>query len=89
MVRFIKVKEDKVLSGKMITNTFKFLGGFIFGAILAFLLTYTFGLIMESMSLSLYDSESDQQRNFNIFIGFAFVTALITGYLATKVGNKN
>ena len=89
MVRFIKIKEDKVLSNNMIKIIFKFVVGFIIGAFFAFLLVYAFGLLMENMSVSLYNSESDQQRNFNIFIGFSLVVALITGYLATKFGGEN
>lgn len=73
----------------MIKIIFKFIGGFILGAFLAFLLTYAFGFLMESMNVSLYDSERDQQRNFNIYIGFSIVVALVTGYFTTKIGRKN
>jgi MFS family permease len=73
----------------MIKIIFKFVGGFVIGAFFAFLIVYAFGLLMENMNVSLYDSESDQQRNFNIFIGLSLVVALITGYLATKFGRKN
>ena len=73
----------------MIKTTLKFIVGFIFGAVLAYLLTYLFGFAMESMNIVLYDSESDQQRNFNIFFGFMIVLAIIFGFLATKIGSKN
>jgi len=73
----------------MIKITLKFIGGFLIGTILVFIITYAFGYIMESMNIGLFDSERDQQRNFNIFIGFTIIIAIISGYLATKFGNKN
>lgn len=73
----------------MIKLTLKFIGGFLIGTILVFIITYAFGYIMESMNIGLFDSERDQQRNFNIFIGFTIIIAIISGYLATKFGNKN
>jgi len=72
----------------MIKIIFKFLGGFIFGAIIAFFITYVFGYMMEIMQVRLYDSEADQQRNFNIYIAFTIIIAIITGFLATKIGKK-
>jgi len=72
----------------MIIKILKFIGGFITGSALAFILVYVFGFIMESMNISLYNSESDQQRNFNIFLIFTLFIAIISGYFATKIGNK-
>jgi len=72
----------------MIKIILKFTGGFFVGCVLAFILVYTFGFIMESLSISLYDSESDQQRNFNIYLLFTLFLAVISGYIATKIGNK-
>jgi len=72
----------------MIKLISKFIGGFIVGCVIAFILVYTFGTIMESMSISLYNSESDQQRNFNIYLLFTLVVAIISGYISTKIGNK-
>ncbi|MCP4486516.1 MAG: hypothetical protein GY820_04240 [Gammaproteobacteria bacterium] len=73
----------------MIKTIFKFIGGFLFGAIIAFAVAYTFGSLMESMNIALYDSEAEQQRNFNIFLGFSICNALLFGYLGTKLGKKN
>jgi len=72
----------------MIKTIIKFIGGFIAGSIVAFILLYAFGYFMESMNISLYNSESEQQRNFNIFLIFTFVLAIISGYFATKISNK-
>lgn len=72
----------------MIKTILKFIGGFIAGSIAAFILVYAFGYFMESMNISLYNSESEQQRNFNIFLVFTLVLAIISGYFATKIGNK-
>ncbi len=72
----------------MIKLLIKFLGGFIIGAIIALLVTYAFGYVMEAMQIRLYDSEADQQRNFNIFIAFTLLTAVAVGYFATKLGKK-
>lgn len=73
----------------MIIKTVKFLVGTLFGAIFAFVIAYSFGSIMESMNIPLYDSEADQQRNFNIFLGFSVIVALVFGYIGTKIGKKN
>jgi CDP-diglyceride synthetase len=72
----------------MIKTISKFIGGFITGSIVAFILAYTFGYFMQSMNISLYASESEQQRNFNIFIIFTLALAIMSGYIATKIGNK-
>ncbi len=72
----------------MIKTIIKFLGGFIVGGIFAFALVYAFGFIMQSLNISLYSSESDQQRNFNIYLIFSLLLATVSGYFATKIGNK-
>ena len=71
----------------MIKIIFKFLGGFIIGAIIAFFIVYAFGYVMEAMQVRLYASEADQQRNFNIFIAFTLLVAIACGYITTKIGN--
>lgn len=73
----------------MIKIIFKFLGGFIIGAIMAFFIVYIFGYAMEMMQVRLYDSEADQQRNFNIYIAFTLIVAIACGYVTTKIGKKN
>ncbi len=73
----------------MIKTILKFIGGFIAGSIAAFILVYAFGYFMESMNISLYNSESEQQRNFNIFIFFTLVLAIMSGYFATKIARRS
>lgn len=73
----------------MIKIISKFLGGFIIGAIMAYFITYLFGYVMEMMQVRLYDSEADQQRNFNIYIAFTLFVAIVCGYITTKIGKKN
>ena len=72
----------------MIKSILKFILGFVVGVIIAFAITYAFGLSLEALGISLYDSESDQQRNFNIYVIFSLLVAAIVGYFATKIGNK-
>lgn len=67
----------------------KFIMGFVVGGVVAFVLSYAFGIAMEEMNISLYDSESDQQRNFNIFILFSLISAIFCGYLFIRVGRKS
>ena len=66
----------------------QFIAGSLFGVIAALVVAYSFGFLMDSMGVSLYSSESDQQRNFNIFLGFTIFLALVFGYLGTKIGAK-
>ena len=73
----------------MIKTAAKFVGGFVLGAILAFVIAYAFGLGMEALNIRLYESEADQQRNYNLFIGFEFLVAMLTGFFATRIGAKN
>ena len=73
---------------KTIKTIIKFILGFIGGCIAAYLLTYAFGMIMNMVGVQLFDSESDQQRNFNIFLIFTLLVAVVTGYLATRIKEK-
>ena len=69
----------------MIKVIVKFILGFVGGCVVAYFLTYAFGMLMNMIGLQLFDSESDQQRNFNIFIIFTLLVAIVSGYLATKI----
>ncbi len=66
----------------------KKLGFFILGAILGvvacFLLLYATGSILDFLGISLYKSEMEQQRNFNIFLVVSAISAIISGYIFTK-----
>lgn len=61
-----------------------FLIGAIVGIVVCFAALYASGLIFESLGIQLYESESDQQRNFNIFLVTSVISALISGYYFTK-----
>ncbi len=52
----------------------------------SFCLAYASGYILENMGVILYESESDQQRNFNIFIILSLVVSLVFGWLSVKYG---
>ena len=72
----------------MIKIIAKFILGFLVGSIAVFLLTYALGYILDASGIVLYDSESDQQRNFNIVMVAWLIISIIAGYLATKLGKK-
>ncbi len=62
-----------------------FLLGAIVGILVSFCLAYVSGYVFENMGLILYGSESDQQRNFNIFIVISLVLSLVFGWLSVKL----
>lgn len=61
-----------------------FLIGSIVGIVVCFAVLYVSGSIFESLGIQLYESESDQQRNFNIFLIASVISALISGYYFAK-----
>ncbi|PIE83147.1 MAG: hypothetical protein CSA09_03530 [Candidatus Contendobacter odensis] len=63
-----------------------FLAGAVAGILVSFCLAYVSGYILENMGVILYKSESDQQRNFNIFIILGLVVSLIFGWLSVRYG---
>lgn len=69
----------------MIKTIIKFILGFIGGCVVAYFLTYAFGMLMDTIGVQMYDSESDQQRNFNVFLIFTLLVSILFGYLATKI----
>ena len=68
----------------MIKLIVKFILGFIVSSIVIFILTYTIGYILEAKGIVLYNSESDQQRNFNIVMSVWLAISIISGYFSTK-----
>lgn len=61
-----------------------FFTGGILGIIVSFLLLYLTGLGLENWGIQLYSSESDQQRNFNIFVVVCLLMSLVSGTVAVK-----
>ena len=72
----------------MIKKIIKFIIGFIVGSLIVFSFTYLFGYIVGEMGIRLYESESDQQRNFNIVFVIWLITSITLGYFSTKMRSK-
>ncbi len=72
----------------MIKKIIKFIIGFFVGSLIVFLFTYLFGYIVGEMGIRLYESESDQQRNFNIVFIVWLTISIIFGYFSSKMGRK-
>jgi len=72
----------------MKTIAFAFLGALL-GSALIWCLVYLSGFLLQEMGIRLYDSESDQQRNFNIVFVIWIVFTIVGGWLGYKVGKKN
>ena len=68
----------------MIKKLFWFFTGFIIISIIYFVFIYLLGTAMEALDISLYDSESDQQRNFNIVMLLWLLIASIGGWVIAK-----
>jgi len=62
----------------------RFIVGAIIGIVLCFVLFYISGYVFEALGINLYESESEQQRNFNIFLVLSLVFALVGGYVLSK-----
>lgn len=60
-----------------------FLGAMV-GLIICFVVVYLSGTLFEYFGVQLYRSESDQQRNFNIFIVVSVASSLLAGLLLVK-----
>lgn len=72
----------------MIKKIIKFIIGFLVGSLIVFSFTYLFGYIVGEMGIKLYESESDQQRNFNVVFVLWLAISIIFGYFATKMRRK-
>jgi uncharacterized membrane protein YedE/YeeE len=73
----------------MTKKIIKFIAGFFVGSLLAFSLTYLFGYIAGEMGIRLYESESDQQRNFNVAFVIWLIISIVFGYFASKINKKS
>lgn len=72
----------------MMKQIVKFISGFILGSCALFGLVYLFGFLLSAGGIVLFDSESDQQRNFNIVLVLWLVVALASGWGMTRIGSK-
>lgn len=58
-----------------------FVFGFVLATLVYFALVYMVGVFAEKFGFVLYESESDQQRNFNIVISLWIILSTITGFI--------
>ena len=58
--------------------------GVVVGLIISFVLVYLSGTLFEYFDIQLYGSESDQQRNFNIFLVVSVIFSFLSGLLFIK-----
>ena len=66
-----------------------FIAGFFVGLTVCFIVLYGSGVIFEYMGIQFYSSESDQQRNFNIFLVISAIVSFLTGlFFVKKLPNK-
>ena len=61
-----------------------FLIGFLIGALLSISIAYLSAYILNSLGIITYQSEFDQQRNFNIFVIGALFLSLVCGFCSVK-----
>lgn len=61
-------------------KAFFFVFGAIIGVVVCFLLLYLTGSVFEHFGVRLYESESDQQRNYNLFLVASAIFAIVSGY---------
>lgn len=84
MVRLRKIQKNKVLSNIMIKKLAVFIVAFLVVSFLYFSLVYLIGLLLQEVGIALYDSESDQQRNFNVVLGVWLAVSVGAGVWRIK-----
>jgi hypothetical protein len=57
---------------------------FIIGFIVTLGFVYLFGFLASKFGVALYESEYDQQRNFNIVFVLTFLCSLVSGIVGAK-----
>ena len=61
-----------------------FLLGAVVGLVICFMVVYLSGVVLEYLGIRLYESEADQQRNFNVFLLVSAIASTIGGLLVAK-----
>ena len=61
-----------------------FLLGVAVGLVACFLTLYLSGTVLEYFGMRMYENESDQQRNFNLFLLVSAVLSLCSGLLFAR-----
>ena len=62
--------------------------GCLAGIFLAAVLVYLSGMAVEALGIKTYDSEFDQQRNFNLALAFTLVVAVLGAWLGYRFGKR-
>ena len=62
-----------------------FIAGLIGGFIIAATIVYLAGYLIDFLGYQLYESEQDQQRNFNIAAFFCFLFSILSGFATLKI----
>jgi hypothetical protein len=65
-------------------NAIFFIVGAMIGMVVCFFVLYAIGFVFEYFDIRFYESESDPQRNFNVFIIISAVFSILIGYFFTK-----
>lgn len=65
----------------MIKKLMWFFLDFALSTLAYFALVYMVGIFAENFGFVLYESESDQQRNFNIVMSFWIILSTVTGFI--------
>ncbi|MCP5014977.1 MAG: hypothetical protein GY938_06785 [Ketobacter sp.] len=68
----------------MIKKLAVFIVAFLVVSFLYFSLVYLIGLLLQEVGIALYDSESDQQRNFNVVLGVWLAVSVGAGVWRIK-----
>lgn len=66
---------------------FFFIGSTL-GLVVSVVLLFMSGYMLEYFNIQLYESEYDQQKNFNIFLLVSLIISLLSGMFAVKKSNK-
>jgi len=61
-----------------------FVVGAVIGILVCFAALYVSGSVFESFGIRLYESEADQQRNFNLFLVASVISGLAGGYFFAR-----
>lgn len=72
----------------MIKKLALFLIGALSGLVVCWALVYLSGMMFDYWGIRLYESEAEQQRNFNVVLLFSAIAFLTGGILATKKFSK-
>ena len=62
--------------------------GVIVGILACFAVLFVSGSVFESLGIQLYESEADQQRNFNFFLIASVISGLASGYWFARILGK-